>query len=208
MWSWWPRVRCTFIDTRYLSWCQLEVFNVNICNRKFLVLSCIIHGPGRAEITQGVVSFICIYVLMWVLYLLLMNVIKLQITEMCFALVMFSKYICWYEFTVSSTLRKDCSLATNFLKTHDDVIKWKPFPRHWPFVWGIHRSPVNSPHKGPWRGDLKFSLICALTNAWVNKRDAGDLRRHCAHREDVMTWTHYWPWCVDSTGLPLQKASI
>ena len=31
---------------------------------------------------------------------------------------------------------------------HDDVIKWKNFPRYWPFVRGIHRSPVNSPHKG------------------------------------------------------------
>ena len=31
---------------------------------------------------------------------------------------------------------------------HDDVIKWKYFPRYWPFVRGIHRSPVNSPHNG------------------------------------------------------------
>ena len=23
---------------------------------------------------------------------------------------------------------------------HDDVIKWKHFPRNWPFVRGIHRS--------------------------------------------------------------------
>ena len=29
---------------------------------------------------------------------------------------------------------------------HDDVIKWKHFPRYLPFVRGIHRSPVNSPH--------------------------------------------------------------
>ena len=36
--------------------------------------------------------------------------------------------------------------------SHDDVIKWKNLPRYWPFVWGIHRSPVNSPHKGQWRG--------------------------------------------------------
>ena len=35
---------------------------------------------------------------------------------------------------------------------HDDVIKWKHFPRYWPFVRGIHRSPVISPHKGQWRG--------------------------------------------------------
>ena len=23
---------------------------------------------------------------------------------------------------------------------HDDVIKWKHFPRYWPFMRGIHRS--------------------------------------------------------------------
>ena len=30
---------------------------------------------------------------------------------------------------------------------HDDVIKWKYFLRCWPFVRGIHWSPVNSPRK-------------------------------------------------------------
>ena len=39
---------------------------------------------------------------------------------------------------------------------HDDVIKLKHFPRYWPFVRGIHRSPVDSPHKGQWRGALIF----------------------------------------------------
>ena len=29
---------------------------------------------------------------------------------------------------------------------HDDVMKWIHFPRYWPFMRGIHRSPVNSPH--------------------------------------------------------------
>ena len=51
---------------------------------------------------------------------------------------------------------------------HDDVIKWKHFPRYRSFVRGIHRSPVNSPHKGHWRGALMFSLIWAWTNSWVN----------------------------------------
>ena len=61
---------------------------------------------------------------------------------------------------------------------HNNVIKWKHFPRYYPFVWGIHGSPVNSPHKGQWRGALMVSLVCTWTNAWVNNRDAGDLRRH------------------------------
>ena len=32
---------------------------------------------------------------------------------------------------------------------------------YWPFARGIHRSMVNSPHKGQWRGALMFSFICA-----------------------------------------------
>ena len=63
---------------------------------------------------------------------------------------------------------------------HDDVIKCKHFPRYCPFVWGIHRSPVNSPHKGQWRGALMFSLICVWINGWGNNCEAGDLRRHYA----------------------------
>ena len=60
---------------------------------------------------------------------------------------------------------------------HDDVTEWKHFPRYWPFVRGIHRSPVNSPHKGQWCGALMHSLICAWINGWVNNREPGDLRR-------------------------------
>ena len=37
---------------------------------------------------------------------------------------------------------------------------------------GIHRSPVNSSHKGQWRGALIYSLICAWTNDRANHRDA------------------------------------
>ena len=64
---------------------------------------------------------------------------------------------------------------------HDDVIKWKDFPRYWPFVRGIHRFPVNSPHKGQWRGALMFSSICVWINRWVNNPEAGNLRRYRAH---------------------------
>ena len=42
-------------------------------------------------------------------------------------------------------------------------------------------SGVNSPHKGQWRRDLIFSLICAWINGWVNNCEAGDWRRHHAH---------------------------
>ena len=64
---------------------------------------------------------------------------------------------------------------------HYDVIKWRHFPCYWPFVRGIHRSSVNSPHKGQWRGALVFSLVCARINGWVNNHEAGDLRRYRGH---------------------------
>ena len=74
---------------------------------------------------------------------------------------------------------------------HDDVIKWKYFPRYWPFVRGIHRSTVNSLHKGQWRGAFIFSLICARINGWVNNREAGDLRRYRSHY-DVIVMSSLW----------------
>ena len=84
-------------------------------------------------------------------------------------------------------------------KWHDDVIKWKHFPRYWPFVRGIHWSPVNSPHKVQWRGALMLPLICAWINVWANNREAGDLRRYRAHYDvtvmsciDLTTWQDTW----------------
>ena len=70
--------------------------------------------------------------------------------------------------------------------SHDDVINWKHFPRFWPLVRGIHRSPVNSSHKDQWREALMFSLICAWINGWVNNGEAGDLRRHRAHYDVIV----------------------
>ena len=49
------------------------------------------------------------------------------------------------------------------------------FPRYWPFVSGIHRSPVDSLHKGQWGEALMLSLICAWTIGRASNRDAGDL---------------------------------
>ena len=71
------------------------------------------------------------------------------------------------------------------------MIKWKHFLGYWPFVQGIQRSPVNSPHKGQWREALTFSLICAWINGWVTNREAGDLRRHYAHC-NIIVMNHWW----------------
>ena len=85
--------------------------------------------------------------------------------------ILFSRIIeqYWYRWTV-----------------HDIVIKWKHFPHYWPFVWGIHRSPVNIPHKGQWHRALMFSLI----SAWkTNNHEAGDLRHHhTLYDATVMIW--------------------
>ena len=97
---------------------------------------------------------------------------------------------------------------------HDDVIKWNHFPRYWPFVWRIHRSPVNSPHKGQWRGAVMFSLIWAWINGWVNNREAGDLRHYRAHYDAMAqcdsvvvfvcaVWlTPFYVFCVSVNRMP------
>ena len=93
-------------------------------------------------------------------------------------------------------------MLTRSFTGHDDVIKWKHFPRYWPFVRGIQRSPVNSPHKDQWRGALKFSLICARINRWVNNREAGDLGRHQAHCDVIVMKYSSLSMALDTTMEP------
>ena len=61
---------------------------------------------------------------------------------------------------------------------HDDVIKWKHFPRYCTFVREIHRWPGT--YKGPWHRSVRW------INGWVNSRKAGDLRRHHAHYNAIV----------------------
>ena len=75
--------------------------------------------------------------------------------------------------------------------------------------------PVNSPHKGQWRGALMFSLICVWIHGWVNKREAGDLRRYRTHYDViVMCYICIWSWdspcdhVIDNTGCIQVKSDI
>ena len=53
---------------------------------------------------------------------------------------------------------------------HDDVIKWKHFPRYWPFVRGIPLTEASD------QFDVFFDLRLNKQLS-KNNRDAGDLRR-------------------------------
>ena len=66
---------------------------------------------------------------------------------------------------------------------HNDVIKCTHFPRHWPFVRGIHWWLMDSLQ---WP---VFTLICAWTTGWAKNRDAGNFRRHRA-QYDVTVMSH------------------
>ena len=102
-------------------------------------------------------------------------------------------------------------LPRKFLNFHDDVIKWKQFPRHWPFVRAIRRlavdlHPYPSPPPPPpplqrpatWRFDVIFDL---RLNQRLSKhpRDAGDMRRHRVHRDVTLMWS----WCLRLCNSPL-----
>ena len=99
------------------------------------------------------------------------------------------------------------------------------FPRYWPFVRGIHRSPVNSPHKGQWCGSLMFSLTYVWINGWVNSGEAGDLRLHHAHYDvtvmfwlvfrsaaPILPWPPFWLWrilsCIQVLWTPWAHQSL
>ena len=51
----------------------------------------------------------------------------------------------------SDVTLKEMGTTEHYLTQHtqDDVIKWKHLQCYWPFVRGIQRPPMDSPHKGP-----------------------------------------------------------
>ena len=77
-------------------------------------------------------------------------------------------------------------LMGSLLINHDDVIKWKHFPRNWPLCGEF------SPHKGQWRGALMCCLICVWIDGWVNNREAGDLSRHRGHYDIIVMMDWLW----------------
>ena len=74
---------------------------------------------------------------------------------------------------------------------HGDAIKWKHFPRYWPFVRG------NLPVIGEFPAQRPVTRSCDIffglrLNKRLNKNcEAGDLRRHRAHYDVtvMVTWT-------------------
>ena len=99
------------------------------------------------------------------------------------------------------------NLLLTYCDIHDDVIKWKHFPRCWPFYGGIHWSLVNSPHKGKWHRALMFSLICVCINGWVNNFMAGDLRCNCAHYDVIVMSSMHEPATSNCDVLSYDKGS-
>ena len=59
----------------------------------------------------------------------------------------------------------------------------KHFPYYWSFVRGIHRSTVDSPYKGHWRG-----LWCVLLDISQNKQ----LDTHWSCRRFETLWCSLW----------------
>ena len=110
------------------------------------------------------------------------------------------------------------NLVKTYIIFHDDVIKWKHFPRYWPLARGIQQSPVVSPHKRKLRGALVVSLIgqtveqtletpviwdaiaLIMMSLWCKQQITISPRRHCDYFVEQehwglnfkSTWARWW----------------
>ena len=112
-----------------------------------------------------------------------------------------------------NTAMDTITLCLDFESQKTLPISWwrhiiETFPCYWPSVLGIHRWPANSSHKGQWRGNLAFSLICAWINGWLNNRETGDLRCQRTHCDVIAMLggvfsKYYWGdwWCYNGAWL-------
>ena len=103
----------------------------------------------------------------------------------------------WCLFNTSTSDGVDRSVrfrGTEQIRSHEDVIKWKHFPPNWPFVRGIHRSPVDFPSQGSVTRSFGVFFDLHLnkrswTNGWANNGDAGNLRHYRTYFDvPAMIW--------------------
>ena len=102
----------------------------------------------------------------------------------------------WWSFCLAINM----STYQHFLDLHATWFMWPD--NVWHSTWWRHQMetfsallalcagnspvPMNSPHKGQWRGALMFSLIFVCINGWVNNRETGDLRRYRGHYDVIV----------------------
>ena len=108
---------------------------------------------------------------------------------------------CWIVVKDTPGLYIETKMPTFRAITHDDVINWKHFPRYWPFVRGIHRSPVNSPEKGQWHRALMFFFYVRL-NKWLSKQSLG----WWFETPSCPSWRH-WPSNILNLHISLEEAA-
>ena len=91
---------------------------------------------------------------------------------------------------------------------HDGVIKWNTFSALLALCAGNSPFIGYSPLKGHWRRALKFSLICAWINAWLNNRESGNLRRRRAHYDViVMEYRNFYTYVSFKTKISYSSKS-
>ena len=150
----------------------------------------------RAKVRDCIVNYIPVHMFLNAIYIIALTKKRLFFCEMSSTnkLQIRTKVVDAHEYNPNKKKQKCAHISWDVLlqhcRHHDDVIKWEHFPRYWLFARGIHRSPMNSLHKGQWRGALMFPLICTRINAWVNNSEAGDLRRHRAHYDVVVMYCY------------------
>ena len=71
----------------------------------------------------------------------------------------------------------------------DDDIKWKHFPRYWPFVRGNSPIPGEFPAQRPVTRSFDVFFICVWISDWVNNGKAGDLTRYRAPYDVIVMIT-------------------
>ena len=96
--------------------------------------------------------------------------------------------VCWSHCYLIKKIAMLPGFNNRYMHQNNDVMICYNFPSYRPLLRGIHWSPMDSLHKGQWRGALIYSLMCPLRTGWTSIGVAGELRRH----GDVHVTSVWW----------------
>ena len=170
----------------HVSWCKLGSLNSDI----FEVVGEKVPGIPGAWATS---KFTCLIRSQWFLSDTTYRIYPYQCTSDRDVLINVKP-------EVNTILQNICSSHGIYFITKCDYMLepvFHPRKQLWLISWWRHQMETFSallalcegnslgtgefPSQSQWCESLMFSLIWARTNGWVNHRDAGELRRHCAY---------------------------
>ena len=131
--------------------------------------TCQVHSVEIVSNIRPIISINSLVMVLGIRVLYLIIIIKSEVWTICHCL----------------GLSHETMACAVFLCSYDDVMAWKHFPHHPPFVERFHQLSVDTPKTLTLSGALGFPLWSSSRSTWTNSRVVSDMSRDVTYKTSL-----------------------